>query len=190
MPGSRCHMGQCRKAQCHKAQCHKAPCRKAGRKRDGADPDAGTFGQGRRGAERRRAAASDWLGPALPRHPRRRVPAQGRCRPGRRRDQPVGDPGPDPGPGRRIGLREDHHRPPAGPAGRADRRPDRDRRPRRHAPAPGPDAPAAARDPDDLPGSLLFAQPPAHGRRDRGRPVPAAEGQGARRGQAQRAGTA
>ena len=35
---------------------------------------------------------------------------------------------------------------------------------------PGPDAPAAARDPDDLPGSLLLAQPPAHGRRHRRAP--------------------
>ena len=77
---------------------------------------------GRR-AERRHAARGDRPGPALPRHPRRRVQAQGRCRPGRRRDQPVGGQWPDPGPGRRVGLREDHHRPPAGPAGRADRRP-------------------------------------------------------------------
>src|SRR5580704_12028810 len=141
-------------------------------------------------AGRRHAARGDRPGPAFPRHPRRGVPAQGRRRPGRGRDQPVGDPGPDPGPGRRVGLREDHHRPAAGPAGRADQRPDRDRRARRHAPAAGPDAPAAARHPDDLPGSLLFAQPQANGRRDRRRPVPAAEGQRARRGQAQRAGTA
>src|ERR1039457_4227275 len=57
--------------------------------------------------------------------------------------------------------------PPAGPAGRPDRRPDRDRRPRRHASAPGPDAPAAPRDPDDLPGPVLLAQPAADGRRHR-----------------------
>ena len=49
----------------------------------------------------------------------------------------------------------------------------------------GPDAPAAPRDPDDLPGPLLLAQPPAHGRRHRGRAVPAAGGQAARRDQAQ-----
>ena len=37
--------------------------------------------------------------------------------------------GPDPRPGRRIGLRQDHYRAPADPAGRADQRPDRDRGP-------------------------------------------------------------
>ena len=77
--------------------------------------------------------------------------------------------GRDPGPGGRIWLREDHHWPPAGPAGRTDRRPDRVRRPRHHAPAAGPDAPDAARDPDGLPGPVLLAQPAADGRRHRRR---------------------
>ena len=64
---------------------------KPGSRRDRADPDAAgarrRAGQPRR---RRRAAAGDQPGPAFPGHPRRRVPAQGGRRPGRRRDRPVG----------------------------------------------------------------------------------------------------
>ena len=147
-------------------------------------------GIGGQRADRRRAAPGYRPGPAFPGDPGRDISGRrsARYRPLTGSTCPCQ--GPDPRPGRRIGQREDHHRPPAHAAGRADQRPDRDRRPRRHAPAAGPDAPATARDPDDLPGSLLLAQPPAHGRRDRGRAVPVAEGQAAGRGQACRAGTA
>ena len=103
--------------------------------------------------------------------------AAGRRRPGRRRARLHGPQGRDAVAGRRVRLRQDHHRPAAH---------------RLLEPTAGEiifeghdithmsrgrDAPAAARRADDLPGPVLVAEPAAHRRQDRRRPVPAAERQ-------------
>ena len=77
------------------------------------------------------------------------------------------------GPGGRVGLRQDHHRPADDPAAGADRRADRSSRAATSPTSARRDAAAAARHPDDLPGPVLVAEPPAHGRHDRRRAVPA-----------------
>ena len=133
--------------------------------------------QRHRGRVLRRADDGDRADQALPGHPRDHLPAPGRAGPQRGRRLVRGDPWRDPGHRRRVGLRQDHDRAHADAAHRADRRADRLRRPRHHAPARRGHAPAAPRDTDDLPGPVLVAESPAHGRRHRGRAMAAAKGQ-------------
>ena len=70
------------------------------------------------------------------------------------------------GPGRRVRLRQVHHRPADDPAPGADRRQSL-RGPRRQPPGQGAAAAAPPRRADDLPGPVLVAEPAAHGRHDR-----------------------
>ena len=75
--------------------------RKPGSRCDRTDPDPGGARGGRcQRAGGRRPAPGDGPGAPLPRHPRRGDQAEGRRRPGRGRDRPVGGQGPDPWPGR------------------------------------------------------------------------------------------
>ena len=103
---------------------------------------------------------------ALPGAARRVLRRERRARPRRRRDLARGSQRRDARARRRDGLRQvDHRAADDAPAG-AEQRPGRLRRDRHHAPVAPPAAPAPARGADDLPGSLLVAEPAPIGRHD------------------------
>ena len=117
--------------------------------------------------------------------------APGRRGPGGRRHRLRRLQGRDAGPGRRVRLRQ--VAPPAGCSpGCWSRPPARSSSTGRDIThlTPGPDAAAAPRHADDLPGPVLVAEPAAHGRRDRRRAVPDPGHQDRARRQARGAGPA
>ena len=120
-----------------------------------------------RGRPAARGGAGDHPLPGRPRH-RRRDRAAAAADGARRRGRLVhGRPRRDGGAGGRVGLRQDLDRADGGADGRLPGRGDPVPRPRDRPAIAARPAAAAARDPDDLPGSLRVAGSPLHGARRR-----------------------